>query len=383
MHRAIVVGAGFSGAVVARVLAEAGYKVTVYEKRDAIGGNCFDYTAENGVLVQKYGPHLFHTRSDAVMAFLRRFAVFFPYRHHVLGSIDGRLVPVPFNLTSLKILFPPDAAAPLRDALVEAYGYGARVPIARLRQSGNPGLRELGAYIYEKLYLHYTQKQWRCWLEDLDPEVGGRVPVHISDADGYFSDPFQCMPAGGFTALFRNMLNHPGITVRLSTDALELLRIEGETLLFNGAPCDCPVVWTGCLDQLLGYTLGALPYRSLAFRYENLPDACFQSCGVVNYPGEEAYTRIIEFKYFTAPSGPIQGTTIAYETPCDYNGKNIPYYPVPQRQNHELYGRYRAQVSRCRNLYLTGRLAEYRYCNMDEAVQKALDLSGRIVEENR
>ncbi len=383
MRQAVVVGAGFSGAVVARLLAEAGCRVTVYEKRDSLGGNCYDYTAENGVLVQKYGPHLFHTRSEAVMSFLRRFADFFPYRHHVLGSIDGVLVPVPFNLTSLKALFPPEAAAALRDELVEAYGYGARVPVIRLRQSGNPRLRELGAYIYEKLYLHYTEKQWRQRLEELEPEVGGRVPVHISHEDGYFSDPFQCMPEEGFTALFRNMLDHPGITLRLSTDALGLVRVEGETLFFNGTPCGCPVVWTGCLDQLLDYKLGALPYRSLAFRYENLPEARFQSCGVMNYPGAEEYTRIIEFKHFTARSGPAQGTTIAYEYPCDYDRENIPYYPIPKRQNHALYGHYRAEASRCRNLYLAGRLAEYRYCNMDEAVQAALELADRILREGR
>ncbi len=383
MGKAVIVGAGFSGATIARVLAENGYQVDVYEKRDAIGGNCYDYKAENGVIVQKYGAHLFHTRYPEVMEFISRFADFFPYKHFVLGSIDGALVPIPFNLTALKTLFPADVADRLRQVLIDEYGYGAKVPIVQLKESGNPEVRRLAEYVYEKVFLHYTEKQWHKKLEELDPSVGARVPVSVTDETGYFTDEFQCMPIGGFTPIFEKILAHPGIRLHLSTDALPMIQVEGERLYFEGKPCDFPLVWTGCLDQLLGYKLGVLPYRSLRFEYKDLPEKQFQCCGVVNYPNEYDYTRIIEFKHFTGQEREGAGTTIAYEYPCDYDLKNTPYYPIPQQKNNELYARYREEAAKCRNLYPAGRLAEYRYYNMDQTIYAALGLAKKILEDNQ
>ena len=377
MLRAIVVGAGFSGAVTARLLAEAGYQVELIEQRGTIAGNCYDYVDSNGVIVQAYGAHLFHTDSPAVMALLNRFAGFFPYRHTVLAETEGTLVPVPFNLRALDLLFSPAAAAELRAALLASYPYGARLPLGELRKNGNPSIRRLAGFIQEKLYVPYTEKQWGRPLDQLDESVGARVPVVLSEDGSYFDSRFQCMPQGGFTPLFERMLSHPGIRLTLSCNALERLRPEGEDLLLDGKPTAVPVVWTGRLDALFSYRFGALPYRSLRFGWKRLPDAQCQPVGVINCPKAPGYTRRLEFKHFTGSKN-TQGTTVAYEYPRGCGRNDIPFYPVPSKETTELHQKYLAAAGTYKNLYPLGRLAQYRYCNMDEAVEAALDLAARV-----
>lgn len=381
MGQAIIVGAGFSGAVTARILAEAGYKVEIWESRREVGGNCRDYVDDNGVLVQSCGAHVFHTDSPAVMEFLQRFADFFPYRHTVLGRVDGRLIPIPFNLQSLTGLFSPSEAHALRQALLSAYGYGRRVPLGSLAQNKDPALRRLGEILFAKIYGPYSEKQWGRPLSELDASVAGRVPVLVSDQSAYFSSRFQCMPEGGFSPLFARMLDHPSIRVVLACDGLRRLRLSEGSVFVDGRPCQVPVVWTGRLDALLSYRYGELPYRSLRFEWRRLPIKQFQPAGVVNEPDAPGYTRTLEFRHFTAPPAVRKdwGTTIAYEYPCVCGREDVPFYPVPSPENEALYARYAAQAGRYVNLYPLGRLAQYRYCNMDEAVEGAMELARRIL----
>ncbi|MCI8359895.1 MAG: UDP-galactopyranose mutase [Clostridiales bacterium] len=380
MRHAIVVGAGFSGAVAARILAEAGYAVQVWEGREAVGGNCRDYVDDNGIIVQSYGAHLFHTDSPTVMAFLQRFADFYPYRHTVLGRVDGRLIPIPFNLQSLTGLFPAGKAAALREALLSAHGYGRRISLDSLTQSKEPALQELAEILFAKIYRPYSEKQWGRPLTELDASVAGRVPVLLADESAYFSSRFQCMPQGGFSPLFDRMLSHPAIRVTLACDGLRRLRPAEDALWLDGRPCSMPVIWTGRLDALFGYRYGELPYRSLRFDWQRLPLKQFQPVGVVNAPDAPGYTRTLEFKHFTAPRvQDVVGTTIAYEYPCACGRQDTPFYPVPNPENRGLYAWYAAEARRYVNLYPLGRLAQYRYCNMDEAVKGAMELVRQVL----
>lgn len=376
---ALIVGSGFAGAVCSRRLADAGRSVLVLEKRPQVAGNMFDSPDENGVLVHRYGPHIFHTESTRVVEFLRRFTVFSPYEHRVLGRVDGRLIPVPFNFTSLEALYPPEKAQRLETLLQSAYPGQSHVPVTELLQNPDAEIQDFGAFVFEKIFRHYTAKQWGVPAEQVDPSVLGRVPVALTRDDRYFANRYQMMPAEGYTALFRRMLASPLIRVELGCDAAGRLAFAPEGgVLFDGAPFEGPVVYTGPLDELLRYRFGPLPYRSLDLQFEQRPVTWFQPAAVVNYPNEEAFTRITEFKHMTGQN--IEGTTtILREYPLPYRPGaekgGVPYYPIAGKENTALYARYRDAVSRARNLYPCGRLAEYRYYNMDAAVGAALRLS--------
>jgi UDP-galactopyranose mutase len=368
----IIVGAGMTGAVAARTLAEAGKNVLVLEKREHIAGNAYDELDEAGVLIHRYGPHIFHTNDEEVWQFLSRFTEWRTYRHKVLAEIDGEYMPVPFNLNSMVIAFGFRKAEQMKKALLEKYGEGSNVSILELRSAEEPLLRELAEFVYENVFKYYTMKQWGVKPEDIDPSVTARVPVRISKENGYFTDKYQGMPLHGYTPMFASMLEHPAITLRLNADARELLTLEEGKILFEGAPFDGKVLYTGPLDELFGFAYGRLTYRSLDFVFETLKKEYAQLCGTVNYTVSENYTRITEFKHLTGQKCPVTTVMKEYSKPCGET--DIPYYPVSNEETRALYARYRAEADKYPALVLGGRLGEFRYYNMDAAAASALRL---------
>ncbi|WP_323963907.1 UDP-galactopyranose mutase [Aeromonas hydrophila] len=375
-YQAIVIGAGLSGAVMAeRMASQLGWKVLVLEQRDHIGGNCFDEYDEHGVLIHRYGPHLFHTDSKEVWDYLSQFTEWLPYEHRVLSRIDGQLVPIPFNLTSIERCFPADKASAMIEALRTRFGDGARVPILELRKEQAPLLGELADFIYQKAFVNYTSKQWGVPPEQISPEVTARVPVVVSRDDRYFTDPWQAVPAAGYTAMFERMLAHPLIEVRLSTPMVLRVSLDWEkkVILLDGEVFNGPVIYTGMIDALIPDNPEPLPYRSLRFEHQHIKQAQFQSVATVNYPNEEQFTRITEFKHLTGQVKP--DTSIVTEYPCDYLSEYglEPYYPMLQDSTMKRYLLYKDTLEKMKNLFLLGRLAEYKYFDMDDSVSNSLE----------
>ena len=355
----LVVGAGFSGAVMAERLARLHErKVLLIDRREHIGGNAYDYPDTLGILAHRYGPHIFHTNSTKVWHYLSQFTSWRPYEHKVQAHIDGQIVPLPFNLNTLQQLFTDTQADALQQKLIAAYGYGSKVPILKLREQADPALRDLAQFVYEKVFLGYTTKMWGLTPEQLSPAVTARVPVLIGHDDRYFQDTYQSMPLHGYTALFENLLDHPHISVQTGVDFFELRQNISAKQIF----------YTGPIDAYFDYCYGKLPYRSLEFVHQQLPEQeQFQPTGTMNYPNNHAYTRITEFKYLTGQNLP--GTSIVTEYP---RAEGDPYYPIPNDDNEALYKRYQALASLESNVQFVGRLARYRYYNMDQCVAAAL-----------
>lgn len=387
----LVVGSGFAGSVVARELAErVGKNVLIIEKRAHIGGNMYDEKDAAGVLVHRYGPHIFHTNNARAFNFLRRYSGFTNYQHEVLADLNGTYMPVPFNKNSMEIVFGEEKAAYLIEKLVDVFGDERKVPITELRQQDDPELAEVAEFVYKNVFLYYTQKQWGLTPEEVDPSVTGRVPVFISRDNRYFQDEFQGMPVFGYTPLFESMLDHEGITVCLNTEAesvfdlvfesmaedapLEAIRVKDE--VFQG-----PIIYTGPLDELFLARFGRLPYRSLDFVYETFDQEYKLPCGTVNFTVSEDYTRITEFKHLTGQKCP--NTTIMKEYSRSYDDPKTqtPYYAIISDENQAHYERYRALTASLPNFYPLGRLAEYRYYNMDAIVALALELSDKLVKQ--
>ena len=379
---ALVIGAGYAGAVTARELAERGGKrVLVLERRDHIGGNAYDCPDQAGILIHQYGPHIFHTSDKRVFDYLSRFTRWRDYQHRVVANVHGQYLPVPFNLDALHMAFPQEKADRLERKLVETYGAGARVTILTLRESPDPEVREVADYVYENVFKVYTMKQWDQKPEDIDPATTARVPVLLSRDDRYFQDPYQGMPLEGYTPMFRAMLDHPGITVELGVDARDRVKLSGGVVTLDGAAFDGPVIFTGQVDELFGFQFGALPYRTLDFGFETLDVDQFQPRATVNYTVSEDYTRITEYKLLTGQDAPGK-TTIMKEYSRAYTGKSgeTPYYSIINPDNNALYGRYRALAEGYPNLHLLGRLAEYKYYNMDAIAARALALSDELLK---
>ncbi|MGN1342935.1 MAG: UDP-galactopyranose mutase [Traorella sp.] len=374
--KAIIIGCGFAGATVARKLAEKNYEVKIFDKRNHIGGNCYDCYDEHGILVHQYGPHIFHTNSEIVYNFLSNFTEWYSYSHEVVGNVYGKIIPIPFNLNTLQIVFGVEKGNKLKDELVSTYGMEARVPILELQKSESAGIREIADYVYENIFLKYTMKQWNQKPEDVDTSVTARVPVLVSYDNRYFQDKYQGMPKDGYTSLFERMLNHKNIQVELGIDAKEVLDFDfmNKKIYVNHEEFDGPIIFTGAIDELFDYQLGQLPYRSLEFKFEHYDQEYYQSKGVVNYTVSEDYTRITEFKYLTGQH--CNDTTIIKEYPKKYVDPQhqVPYYAILNDENRALHQKYVDLVQQFNNFYLLGRLAQYKYYNIDGIVLEALNL---------
>lgn len=384
----VVVGAGYAGSTVARELAErGGRRVLLLESRPWIGGNAYDCLDDAGVLIHLYGPHIFHSNEKRVYDYLSRFTEWRDYQHEVLADVHGTYLPVPFNKNSLRIVYGPERAAELIDKLVATFGDERKVTINELRMQKDPDLAEIADYVYRNVFLYYTQKQWGLTPEEVDPSVTARVPVFISEDNRYFQDTYQGIPTEGYTAMFERMLDHPNITVRTSTDARDVLEFvtldDGtKTIRMDGRPFSGIVVYTGPLDELFSLCYGRLPYRSLDFEFETLPQEHFQPRGTINYTVSEDFTRISEFKYFSGQDIPDR-TTIVREYPRAYTGEDgqIPYYAILNDENRAHHERYLELARAYPNFYPLGRLAEYKYYNMDIICKKALELADELLSD--
>lgn len=383
MYDSIVIGTGFAGSIIARELAErGGENVLVIEKRAHIAGNCYDYKEEHGILIHKYGPHIFHTNSDRVYEYLSRFTEWYEYNHEVAADVNGQLIPVPFNLNTLHMVYGEEMANQLERKLIDTFGMDSRVPILKLREQEDEDLKAVAEYIYEHIFLRYTMKQWGQTPEEIDPEVTGRVPVFISRDNRYFQDIYQGIPVTGYTRLAEEILSHPKISLSLGIEAEDVLTLENKAIFYKGKPFYGKVIFTGAIDELFHCCYGQLPYRSLRFVKEYYPIDSYQERAVVNYTMTEDFTRITEFKKLTGQEKP-RNTVIMKEYPIAYTDRKteIPYYPILNEENFSLYEKYKKRVKEYPNFYLLGRLAEYKYYNMDAIAERALTLADELMKQ--
>jgi UDP-galactopyranose mutase len=361
----LIVGAGFAGSVMAERLAtQANKKVLIIDKREHVGGNAYDYYNNDGILIHKYGPHIFHTNSKEVFEYLSEFTPWRSYQHKVLASVDGQLVPIPINLNTINALY----GLNLCSADVEAFFEKKAEKVDRVKTSEDVVVSKVGRELYEKFFRGYTRKMWDLDPSELDASVTARVPTRTNRDDRYFTDTYQAMPLYGYTHMFQNMLSHKNIKIMLNTDYKEIIDIIPYKNL----------IFTGPVDEYFNYCYGKLPYRSLEFKFETIDKEVFQPTGTVNYPNEQLYTRITDFKYITGQVHPK--TAIVYEFP---KAEGDPYYPVPRPENAELYKKYQQLASTMKNTYFVGRLATYKYYNMDQVVAQALTIFKKIMQEQK
>ncbi len=368
----IVIGCGFSGSVISRELADRlGHRVLIIDKRNHIAGNMYDKYDENGVLIHKYGPHIFHTNSDRVFNYLSTYTKWNDYTHKVKANIYGNYLPVPFNLQSIKNAFPQEA-----NQIIELVSkFGAKCTILDLEKEGNPLIQKLCDYIIKNIFSYYTKKQWGEDINNVSKATLQRVPIYFTHDDKYFQDKYQGLPLYGYTRLFENLLNHPNICVKLNTDCKTVLTVTDNEILYNNEKFTGTVIYTGPIDELFNYQYGSLNYRTLDFAFETYDMEYYQQCGTVNYTVDKEYTRITEFKHLTQQLS--KNTTILKEYPRDYNKltNDIPFYPIQNDKNMLLYKQYYKKTEQHSNLHVLGRLGEYKYYNMDQIVLKALLLS--------
>ena len=356
----LIVGAGFAGSVLAERLARgSNKKVLICDKRPHIGGNAYDHYNDAGILVHKYGPHIFHTNSREVFEYLSRFTDWRSYQHRVLACVDGQLVPIPINLDTINKLY----GLNLTSFQVEEFFKSVAEPVEQLRTSEDVVVSKVGRELYEKFFRNYTRKQWGLDPSELDASVTSRVPTRTNRDDRYFTDTYQAMPQHGYTRMFENMLDHPNIKIMLNCDYRE---IESDIPFRE-------MIYTGPVDSYFDYAYGKLPYRSLEFKHETHDAPVYQAAPVVNYPNEHLYTRITEFKYLTGQEH--SKTSIVYEFP---QAEGDPYYPVPRKENAELYAKYKALADATPDVHFVGRLATYKYYNMDQIVAQALTVYGKL-----
>ncbi|MDB6091936.1 MAG: UDP-galactopyranose mutase [Gammaproteobacteria bacterium] len=360
----LIVGAGFAGSVIAeRLASQCGAQVLVIDKRNHVGGNAYDRYDEAGILIHQYGPHIFHTNSARIFDYLSQFTAWRAYEHRVLSRVDARLLPIPINRTTLNELYGLRLSTAEE---VERLLAARAEPVEHVRTAEDVVLSQVGRDLYEKFFRGYTLKQWGLAPSELDKSVTARVPVRTNTDDRYFNDTYQAMPAGGYTRMFERMLRHKSIKIMLQTE----LRDIQDVIPFRR------MVYTGPIDEFFDYRFGKLPYRSLRFEHVTLPEEWHQPVGVVNYPQDEPYTRVTEYKHLTGQSHPH--TSLTFEYPADAGD---PYYPIPRPENQQRYKAYERLANATPNVEFVGRLATYRYYNMDQVVGQALASFKRIVEQ--
>jgi UDP-galactopyranose mutase len=361
----LIVGAGFAGSVLAERLARGSKKkVLICDKRSHIGGNAYDHYNEAGILVHKYGPHIFHTNSRDVFEYLSRFTQWRPYQHRVRASVDGQIVPIPINLDTINSLY----GLKLTSFEVEEFYKKVAEPRAEIKTSEDVVVGAVGRELYEKFFRNYTRKQWGLDPSELDATVTARVPTRTNRDDRYFTDTYQAMPLHGYTRLFENMLDHPNIKILLNCDYREVEK----SINYR------EMIYTGPVDAYFDYKYGQLPYRSLSFKHETHDVAQYQCAPVINYPNEQLYTRVTEFKYLTGQDH--AKTSIVFEFP---QSEGDPYYPVPRKENATLYQKYKNLAEQVPNVHFVGRLATYKYYNMDQIVAQALTVYAKLVNTKR
>ncbi|TGE21953.1 UDP-galactopyranose mutase [Hymenobacter aquaticus] len=361
----LIVGAGFAGSVLAERLAtRSNKKVLILDKRNHIAGNAYDHYNEEGILVHKYGPHIFHTNSKDVFEYLSNFTDWRPYEHRVLASVDGQMVPMPINLDTINKLY----GLSLNSFEVEQFLESLAEQIPVIKTSEDVVVSKVGRELYEKFFKNYTRKQWGMDPSELDKSVTSRVPTRTNRDDRYFTDTYQAMPLHGYTRMFERMLDHPNISIMLNTDYHDVI----DFIPFK------EIIFTGPVDEYFDFTFGKLPYRSLEFKHETLNTEKFLAAPVVNYPNEHLYTRITEFKALTGQQHPK--TSVVYEYP---KAEGDPYYPIPRLENAELYNKYKKLADETPNVHFVGRLATYKYYNMDQVVAQALTLYKKLTDKEK
>ena len=372
---ALVIGCGLTGSVVARFLAEElNKKVVIWERRNHIGGNMYDYYDEHNILVHRYGPHIFHTNNKKIYDFICRFAKWKKYKLTYMAYINGKFTPTPFNFKTIDDYFTENEAADLKGRIKKVFAGRDTATVLEVLNCSDEKIRAYAQFLFDNDYSLYTAKQWGVPASEIDPSVLKRVPLRFSYDVGYFDDKYQVMPVATYTEFFKNLLNHPNIKVETGVEALERLKIKETQILIDGKAPNIPVIYTGALDELFGLSEGKLPYRSLRFewKYENIDSK--QDAPVVAYPQAERFTRITEYKKL--PVQNVKGTTYAVEYPLTYNEneKMEPYYPVLTESSQNIYKKYLEKAKAVNNLYCAGRLADFKYYNMDQALERALNL---------
>lgn len=354
----IVIGAGLAGITAAEVSASRGKEVLLIEKRSHIGGNSFDCYDDHNILIHLYGPHIFHTQYGDVWDYLSKFTQWRPYIHRVLAHIDGIDVPIPFNFNSMDMLFSKERSSRICEKLKRTFGFNSKVPILDMMEYDDEDIRFIARFVYDKVFLNYTVKQWGITPDEIDPGVTARVPVLIGSDNRYFYDQYQGVPLNGYTKMFERMLDKPNISIMLQTDYKKIIgRFKSEK-----------IIYTGPIDYYFDYKFGKLAYRSLKFDFDTLSKENYQEAAVINFPNDHDFTRITEFKHLTGQVCP--STTILREIPMDYvDGKNEPCYPVHTKENSIRYSKYKEEADALNNVMFLGRLAEYKYYNMDQVVK--------------
>jgi UDP-galactopyranose mutase len=355
----LIVGAGFSGSVLAERLASAGFRVCLSDRRPHVGGNAYDHFDDHGLLVHKYGPHIFHTNSERIYRYLSRFTAWRPYEHHVIAHVDGKNVPFPINIDTVNAMY----GLSLSEDDVEAFYASEAVALERIRTFEDAVVSQIGRRLYERFIRNYTRKQWGLDPSQMDASVAARIPARTNRDARYFTDRYQVMPLHGYTRMFERMLSHRNITLLLQAEYSELRRAVSYRNL----------IYTGPIDEYFEHRYGPLPYRSLRFEFKTVEQAQVQPVAVINYPNDHAYTRVTEFKHLTGQQHPK--SSLVYEYPC---AEGDPYYPIPRAENTALYRKYKLLADELPNVQFLGRLGSYRYYNMDQCVGQALAMFDQV-----
>ena len=380
MAKYLIVGCGLAGSVIGRELAEAGHKIKIWDRRDHIGGNMYDYKDEHGIIVHKYGPHCFHTNDKYLYNYMCRYNEWQPYKMLCKAEIDGKTTPSPFNFKTIDDFYSAQDASKIKEALKSEYPNKEFVTVVEALESSNDLIRNYAKFLFDKDYSLYTAKQWGMKPSDIDPSVLKRVPLRLSYKDGYFDDKYQMVPIHRYEDFFKNILNHPNITIELGVEAMDRISVDEKNfkIIVDGDD-SYKIVYTGALDELFGCRYGKLPYRSLRFEWIYKDIDSFQDAPLVAYPQAVGYTRIVEYKKF--PIQDVKGTSYAVEYPLQYNDESNtePYYPVLTEKSMALYAKYLELASSYENLVLCGRLADFKYYNMDQCLERSLCVAKRIL----